>query len=60
MPGTSPSRDGTLAVSNMRNVYTIGRGARNISIERLDAIYFKVVKCMDHREGSQEHPHREK
>ena len=27
--GTSPSRDGTLAISKLRNVYTIGRGARN-------------------------------
>ena len=32
---------------------------RNISVEKIDINYFKVVKCIHHREGSEEHLTRE-
>ena len=28
---------------------------RNISLERIDINFFKLVKCIHHREGSEEH-----
>ena len=53
--GTSHSRELILTFSKLVNVYTTGREARNTSIEIWDINYFKVVKCIHHREGSEEH-----